>query len=129
MLPGGSIPVYLHMIFQGIFAIITPALIVGGFAERMKFSAMLLFSTIWVIVVYSPICHWVWGGGWLGQMGLQDFAGTGIYSAEYIVATKNFETRALGSSRLPGRLKISAGLGWGRFGTRGSIGSTGTRSR
>jgi Amt family ammonium transporter len=71
----GGIPATLFAIFQMTFAIITPALIVGGFAERMKFSAMLLFSTIWVIAVYSPICHWVWGGGWLGQMGLQDFAG------------------------------------------------------
>ena len=71
----GGIPATLFAIFQMTFAIITPALIVGGFAERMRFSAMLLFSTIWLIVVYSPICHWVWGGGWLGNMGLQDFAG------------------------------------------------------
>jgi Amt family ammonium transporter len=71
----GGIPATLFAIFQMTFAIITPALIVGGFAERMKFSAMLLFCSIWLIVVYSPICHWVWGGGWLGEMGLQDFAG------------------------------------------------------
>jgi Amt family ammonium transporter len=71
----GGIPASLFAIFQMTFAIITPALIVGGFAERMRFSAMLLFCSIWLIVVYVPICHWVWGGGWLGQMGLQDFAG------------------------------------------------------
>jgi len=71
----GGIPATLFAIFQMTFAIITPALIVGGFAERMRFSAMLLFSTIWMIVVYAPVCHWVWGGGWLGNMGLQDFAG------------------------------------------------------
>ncbi len=71
----GGIPATLFAIFQMTFAIITPALIVGAFAERMRFSAMLLFSTIWLIVVYSPVCHWVWGGGWLGNMGLQDFAG------------------------------------------------------
>ncbi|RLA62445.1 MAG: ammonia channel protein [Gammaproteobacteria bacterium] len=71
----GGIPATLFAIFQMTFAIITPALILGGFAERMRFSAMLLFSTIWLIVVYSPVCHWVWGGGWLGNMGLQDFAG------------------------------------------------------
>ncbi len=71
----GSIPATLFAIFQMTFAIITPALIVGGFAERMRFSAMLLFSSIWLLVVYSPVCHWVWGGGWLGAMGLQDFAG------------------------------------------------------
>jgi Amt family ammonium transporter len=57
------------------FAIITPALIAGAFAERMRFSAMLIFSALWLVVVYSPVCHWVWGGGWLGAMGLQDFAG------------------------------------------------------
>ncbi len=71
----GTIPAPLFAMFQMTFAIITPALIVGGFAERMRFSSMLLFSTIWLLVVYSPVCHWVWGGGWLGSMGLQDFAG------------------------------------------------------
>lgn len=71
----GTIPTSLFAIFQMTFAIITPALIAGAFAERMRFSAMLIFSTIWLVVVYSPVCHWVWGGGWLGAMGLQDFAG------------------------------------------------------
>jgi len=71
----GDIPESLFALFQMTFAVITPALIIGGFAERMKFSAVLLFSTIWLIVVYSPVTHWVWGGGWLGQMGLLDFAG------------------------------------------------------
>ncbi len=71
----GGIPESLFMMFQMTFAIITPALIVGGFAERMKFSAMLLFSFIWLLLVYVPVTHWVWGGGWLAQMGLYDFAG------------------------------------------------------
>jgi Amt family ammonium transporter len=71
----GTIPAPLFAMFQMTFAIITPALIVGGFAERMRFSSMLLFSTLWILLVYSPVCHWVWGGGWLGAMGLQDFAG------------------------------------------------------
>lgn len=71
----GTIPATLFVAFQMTFAIITPALIVGGFAERMRFSAMLLFSSIWLLLVYAPVCHWVWGGGWLGQMGLKDFAG------------------------------------------------------
>lgn len=71
----GDIPESLFVLFQMTFAIITPALIVGGFAERMKFSAVLMFSAIWLIVVYAPITHWVWGGGWLGEMGLLDFAG------------------------------------------------------
>lgn len=71
----GSIPTTLFAAFQMTFAIITPALIVGGFAERMRFSSMLLFSALWMLIVYAPVCHWVWGGGWLGQMGLQDYAG------------------------------------------------------
>ncbi len=71
----GSSPEVLFSLFQLTFAIITPALIVGGFAERMKFSSMLIFSAFWLILVYAPICHWVWGGGWLGNLGLYDFAG------------------------------------------------------
>ncbi len=71
----GDIPESVFAMFQMTFAIITPALIVGGFAERMRFSAMCLFSILWLILVYAPICHWVWGGGWLGEMGLLDFAG------------------------------------------------------
>lgn len=70
-----DIPETVFAMFQLTFAIITPALIVGGFAERMKFSAMLVFSGLWVIFVYTPIAHWVWGGGWLQNMGLLDFAG------------------------------------------------------
>jgi Amt family ammonium transporter len=71
----GSIPETVFSMFQMTFAIITPALIVGAFAERMKFSAMLWFSAIWLVVVYAPVTHWVWGGGWLQDMGLLDFAG------------------------------------------------------
>ena len=71
----GSIPETVFATFQMTFAIITPALIVGAFAERMKFSAMFVFMGIWVLAVYSPIAHWVWGGGWLGGMGTMDFAG------------------------------------------------------
>ncbi|MEZ5505831.1 MAG: ammonium transporter [Gammaproteobacteria bacterium] len=71
----GEIPSSLFAMFQMTFAIITPALIVGAFAERMKFSAMMLFSILWLVLVYAPVCHWVWGGGWLQQMGLLDFAG------------------------------------------------------
>ena len=71
----GSIPESLFAMFQLTFAIITPALIVGGFAERMRFTPMVLFSCLWLLVVYAPITHWVWGGGWLGSMGLLDFAG------------------------------------------------------
>ena len=71
----GTIPEILFAAFQMTFAVITPALIVGAFAERMKFSAMLLFSSIWLFAVYIPVCHWVWGGGWLSELGTLDFAG------------------------------------------------------
>lgn len=71
----GTIPETVFQMFQLTFAIITPALIVGAFAERMKFSAMLWFMGIWVTLVYAPIAHWVWGGGWLGELGVLDFAG------------------------------------------------------
>ena len=71
----GDIPETVFVMFQLTFAIITPALIVGGFAERMKFSSMFIFSFVWMLLVYAPICHMVWGGGFLGEMGLMDFAG------------------------------------------------------
>jgi Amt family ammonium transporter len=71
----GAFPESVFIMFQMTFAIITPALVIGGFAERMKFSSMMLFSMLWLVVVYLPVCHWVWGGGWLGEIGVLDFAG------------------------------------------------------
>jgi ammonium transporter, Amt family len=71
----GTIPESVFMTFQMTFAIITAALITGAFADRMKFSSMLVFMTLWSIVVYAPVCHWVWGGGFLGSDGVLDFAG------------------------------------------------------
>jgi Amt family ammonium transporter len=71
----GSIPETVFAMFQLTFAIITPALVIGGYAERVRFSGMLLFSTLWLFLVYAPIAHWVWGDGWLAKMGLMDFAG------------------------------------------------------
>jgi ammonium transporter, Amt family len=72
----GTIPHQVFMIFQAMFAIITPALIIGAFAERMKFSAFLLMMLLWATFVYDPLCHWVWGiGGWLRKLGALDFAG------------------------------------------------------
>ncbi len=72
----GTIPHHVFMVFQMMFAIITPALILGAFAERMKFSAFCLFSLLWATLVYDPVCHWVWGvGGFIRQMGALDFAG------------------------------------------------------
>ena len=71
----GDLPETVYVMYQMTFAIITPALIVGAFAERMKFSAVVLFSGLWLVAVYAPVTHWVWGGGWLSDMGLLDFAG------------------------------------------------------
>ena len=71
----GTIPESVFQMFQLTFAIITPALMVGAFAERMKFSAMLWFMAVWLTVVYAPVAHWVWGGGWLADLGVLDFAG------------------------------------------------------
>lgn len=71
----GSIPESVFVVFQMTFIMITPALFVGGFAERMSFGPMLIFSLLWSLLVYAPVCHWVWGGGWLADKGLLDFAG------------------------------------------------------
>ncbi len=72
---GQTIPQSVFFSFQCMFVIITPALISGAFAERMKFSAYVVFMILWITLVYAPICHWVWGGGWLNKMGILDFAG------------------------------------------------------
>jgi len=71
----GDIPESVFLMFQMTFAIITPALVIGGFAERIKFSAVMLFTVFWLLAVYAPVCHWVWGGGWLSDKGALDFAG------------------------------------------------------
>ncbi|GLK47262.1 ammonium transporter [Brevundimonas intermedia] len=73
-----GIPEYLFIAFQMTFAIITPALVTGAFAERMKYSGLLLFTALWSLLIYSPICHWVWGGGFLGSAGVLDFAGGAV---------------------------------------------------
>jgi Amt family ammonium transporter len=101
----GTIPETVFAMFQLTFAIITPALIVGAFAERMKFSAMLWFTAIWVTLVYFPVAHWVWGGGWLGEDGALDFAGgtvvhinagiAGLVAALVLGKRKGFPTTAM----------------------------------
>ena len=73
--PDTTIPESVFFMFQMTFAIITPALIVGAFVERIKFGAVLLFSALWLIAVYAPVTHWIWGGGWLGALGVMDYAG------------------------------------------------------
>jgi len=75
---GPTIPHQAFMVFQLMFAAITPALITGAFAERMKFSALLLFSALWSLLIYCPVAHWIWGGGWLGKLGALDFAGGAV---------------------------------------------------
>ena len=125
----GTIPESLFALFQMTFAIITPALIVGGFAERMRFSAMLLFSALWVLLVYVPITHWVWGGGWLGEMGLYDFAGGTVVhitaGVAALVAALVLKPRiGFGSTPLPPHnmtmVMTGAGMLWvGWFGFNG----------
>ena len=108
----GTIPHQAFMIFQAMFAIITPALITGAFAERMKFSAFVIFIVVWVTVVYAPVAHWVWGGGWLGDLsilpGLEgnalDFAGgtvVHINSGVAALAAAIIFGRRLGFAREP----------------------------
>ncbi|HEY5649463.1 MAG TPA: ammonium transporter [Nitrospiria bacterium] len=75
---GSTIPHQVFMLFQLMFAAITPALITGAFAERMRFTALLLFTILWTTLIYSPLAHWVWGGGWLGNLGALDFAGGAV---------------------------------------------------
>ncbi|OIO57385.1 MAG: ammonia channel protein [Alphaproteobacteria bacterium CG_4_10_14_0_2_um_filter_63_37] len=101
----GTIPETVFMTFQMTFAIITPALIVGAFAERMKFSSMLVFMALWVTAVYAPITHWVWGGGWLADKGVLDFAGgtvvhinagvAGLVAAIVLGARKGYPKHAM----------------------------------
>jgi len=125
----GDIPESLFAMFQMTFAIITPALIVGAFAERMKFSSILLFSGIWLLVVYVPITHWVWGGGWLGAMGVYDFAGglvvhisagvAALVAAVVLGPRKGFPTTAMPPHNLPMTIG-GAGMLWiGWFGFNG----------
>jgi ammonium transporter, Amt family len=82
----GTIPESLFAMYQMTFAIITPALVIGAYAERVRFSGMLAFSVLWLLVVYVPIAHWVWGDGWLAKMGIMDFAGGTVVHANAGVA-------------------------------------------
>ncbi len=122
----GTIPESLFAMFQLTFAIITPALIVGGFAERMKFSSMILFSMLWMIFVYGPICHMVWGGGFLGEMGLMDFAGgtvvhvnagvAALVAAVVLRERKGFPTTPMPPHNLPMTVAGASMLWVGWFG-------------
>lgn len=125
----GDIPETTFSMFQLTFAIITPALIVGGFAERMRFSAVLIFSAVWVVLVYAPITHWVWGGGWLAQMGLLDFAGgtvvhitagvAALVTALFLGNRNGFPTQAMPPHNMTMTV-MGAGMLWvGWFGFNG----------
>jgi len=122
----GDIPEAVYFMFQMTFAIITPALIVGAFAERMKFSSMMLFSALWALLVYVPVCHWVWGGGWLADMDVMDFAGgivihvtagvSALVAALVMGNRKGFPTVAMPPHNMP-MVVTGAGMLWvGWFG-------------
>ena len=133
----GAIPHLLFMCFQGTFAIITPALISGAVVERMRFNAYLAFITLWVITVYAPVAHWVWGGGFLASMGALDFAGGAVVhvnaaSAALVAALvvgprKDYGRHAILPHNVPFAM-LGAGLLWfGWFGfNAGSALSAGT---
>jgi Amt family ammonium transporter len=135
----GTIPESVFMTFQMTFAIITPALIVGAFADRMKFSALVLFMVLWGIVVYAPIAHWVWGGGFLGGAGVLDYAGgtvvhinagiAGLVTALYLGKRTGYGTENMAPSNLVYSV-IGASLLWvGWFGfNAGSAVAAGTRA-
>jgi len=135
----GTIPESVFMTFQMTFAIITPALITGAFADRMKFSAMLVFVAIWGLVVYAPITHWVWGGGFLGDVGVLDFAGGTVVHinagiAGLVTALVLGRRGGLGSENMaPHNLVLSvvgAALLWvGWFGFNGRLGGRRRRRR
>jgi Amt family ammonium transporter len=123
---GQTIPQTVFLAFQGMFVIITPALIAGAFAERMKFSSFILFMVLWITLVYAPICHWVWGGGWLAKLGVLDFAGglvvhlncgvAALAAAIVIGKRQGYGTRPFIPHNLPFTL-LGVGLLWfGWFG-------------
>jgi Amt family ammonium transporter len=124
--PQGTIPHYLFMAYQGTFCIITAALISGAIVERMRFSAYLIFISLWSVVVYAPIAHWVWGGGWLADMGALDFAGgtvvhvnagvAALVAAFVVGARRDYKKSPLQPHNVPFTL-LGAGLLWfGWFG-------------
>jgi ammonium transporter, Amt family len=134
----GTIPETVFSMFQLTFAIITPALIIGAFAERMKFSSMLVFIGLWLTFVYAPIAHWVWGGGWLGEMGVKDFAGgtvvhinagvAGLVACLVMGKRKGFPTTAMKPNNLVLTL-VGAGMlwvGWFGFNAGSELAADGT---
>ena len=117
----GGLPESVFFGFQMTFAVITPALIVGAFVERIRFSAVLLFSGLWLVVVYAPVCHWVWGGGWLARMHVMDYAGGLVVHATAGVSAlliawrlgpRDGFPRDLSPPHNPGMTMMGAGMLW-----------------
>jgi Amt family ammonium transporter len=100
----GDIPESVFFMFQMTFAIITPALMVGAYVERVRFSAVVLFTALWLVFVYAPVCHWVWGGGWLAEVGVLDFAGGLVVHVTAGVAALVVATLIRSRSGFPGHL-------------------------
>jgi Amt family ammonium transporter len=134
--PQGTIPHYLFMCYQGTFCIITAALISGAIVERMRFSAYVAFITLWALAVYAPIAHWVWGGGWLADMGALDFAGgtvvhvnagvAALVAALVVGKRRDFKKAALMPHNVPFVL-LGAGLlwfGWFGFNAGSAVGAS-----
>ena len=125
----GTIPEPAFFMFQATFAVITPALIIGAYVERIRFGAVLLFSGLWLLVVYAPVAHWVWGGGWLAQRHVMDFAGglvvhatAGISAlvAAVMIGPRDGFPRDLHPPHNPGMTMIGAGMLWvGWYGFNG----------
>ena len=137
----GTVPHLIFMMFQGMFAVITPALISGAYAERIKFSSMVVFSLLWVTLVYSPVAHWVWGGGWIAEhIGALDFAGgtvVHIHSAAAALAAalvlgkrKGYLTESMAPHNLPMTVLGAALLwfGWFGFNAGSALGANGLAS-
>ena len=121
-----TIPHQAFMIFQAMFAIITPALVTGAFAERMKFGSLCIFIVLWVTIVYAPLAHWVWGGGWLGELGALDFAGgtvvhisagAGALASALVIGRRiGFPEQPMGPANVPMVILGAALLWFGWFG-------------
>jgi Amt family ammonium transporter len=134
----GTIPEYVFVMFQAMFAIITPALMVGAFAERMRFGPYLAFITIWLLVVYCPLAHMVWGGGYMAQLGAKDFAGglvvhmssgfSALVAAIFLGRRRGFGKEPMPPHNLPFAV-IGAGLlwvGWFGFNAGSQLAADGT---
>ncbi len=140
-LPGQTVPEGLFLMFQMTFAIITPALIIGAFAERANFAAVLVFCAAWLLLCYAPVAHWVWGGGWLAGLGLIDFAGgivvhttAGVSALVFalMLGRRAHFPRELRPPHSPGFVMLGAAMlwvGWFGFNAGSALGANGLAAR